>query len=479
MHAVCSTFGLLTFLAVGAGATPSPVERAQAEPASAAQTKPNVLFIVLDDLNDWVGCLGGHPQALTPNIDRLAERGVLFTNAQVPAPMCNPSRVAIFTGMAPHRSGLYDQKTRFRDFFPDAVTLPQRLRSHGYGALGGGKVFHLPFPDPVSWDAFYPSKELQVSPDTVPTRPRLILGRLDGAAVEADGASLGDGRVAGWAAETLKQLPQGKPFFLACGIHRPHVPWIAPASHYAKFPLESIQLPARLAGDLEDVPAAALELGTTPKSDDDEARRAVQAYLACVSYADELVGRVIDALDASPHARNTIVVLWSDNGFHLGEKQNWSKWTLWEESTRVPLIVVAPGGKSGGRSARPVSLQDLYSTILELCGLPLPDGIDGRSLVPLLKDPGAPWDRPALTTSGYGNHALRSERWRYIRYADGTEELYDHEADPNEWKNVAADPRFESVKADLARWLPEEEVPSVERPKVRRGTGGGGLKRKK
>lgn len=440
---------------------PSAQASAPQAPASGAPAHPNVLYLIFDDLNDWVGCLGGHPQANTPNIDRLAQRGVLFTNAHVPAPMCNPSRLAVLTGMAPHHSGLYEQDLKLREVFPDALTMPQRLRTHGYSAFGGGKVFHKPFPDPVSWDSFFPSKDLQVASDLVPTQGKLILGTLAGAPVEADGSQLGDGRVAAWAAEMLERPPQ-QPFFLACGIHRPHVPWFAPASSYAKFPLESVQLPAIEADKQEDAQPSRRVVSARPRTDPENARRAVQAYLACVSYADDLVGQVIAALDASPVAQNTIVVLWSDNGFHLGEKGCWSKYTLWEESTRVPLIVVAPGVKAGGRCARPVSLQDLYPTIFELCGLPLPEGIDGQSLVPLLKDPAAPWDRPALTTSGYGNHALRSERWRYIRYDDGREELYDHEADPNEWKNLAADPQWAQVKADLARWLPNDEVPSAD-----------------
>ncbi len=439
--------------------------RAQQASASAEQ-RPNVLFFVLDDLNDWVGCLGGHPQARTPNIDRLAARGVLFTNAHAPAPACNPSRVAIFTGVAPHRSGLYDQSPNFRDLWPDRLTLPQRLRAVGYHPQGAGKVFHKPYADPPSWDDFFPSLELQMAPDSVQRKLEGIVGNHAAAVVDAPNSSLGDGKVADWIAAALRRPPE-QPFFIACGIHRPHDPWIAPAEHYAKFPLDSIQLPPTRSDDLDDVPAAARQMGYTPRASPEAAQRAVQAYLACVSFADEIVGQVLDALDASPHAANTIVVLWSDHGFHLGEKQNWSKLTLWEEATRVPLIVVAPGIAGGQRCARPVSLQDLHPTILELCGLPPVEGLDGQSLVPLLRDPSAPRDRPALTTWGFQNHALRSERWRYIRYADGSEELYDHETDPEEWTNLAGDERTTAVKAELARWLPQENAPEVKKEKTK------------
>ncbi|NOT30280.1 MAG: sulfatase [Planctomycetes bacterium] len=442
------------------GATP-------AVSASPASERPNVLFFILDDLNDWVGCLGGHPQALTPNIDRLAARGVLFTNAHAPAPACNPSRVAVFTGIAPHRSGLYDQSPNFRDVWPDAITLPQHLRSLGYNPLGAGKVFHKPYPDPVSWDAFFPSKDLQMAPDSVQRRLVGTVGNHSAAAVEAEASSLGDGKVAEWVSATLRRPPE-QPFFLACGFHRPHDPWIAPASHYAKFPLAEIQLPPSRSDDLADVPKAALAMCYTPRADPEQSRRAVQAYLACISFADALVGQVLDALDSSACAQNTIVVLWSDNGFHMGEKQNWSKLTLWEESTRVPLIVVAPGVKAGQRCVRPVSLQDLYPTVMELCGLPPVAGIDGHSLVPLLEDSSAVWERPALTTWGFQNHAVRSERWRYIRYADGSEELYDHEQDPNEWTNLAGDPRHAPVKLELSRWFPTENAADVKAAKAKR-----------
>jgi arylsulfatase A-like enzyme len=445
---------LASFAVLGAASAPG----RQAEAAA----RPNVLFIVIDDLNDWVGCLGGNPQARTPNIDRLAERGVLFTNAHAPAPACNPCRSAVMTGIAPHRSGLYDQRPGFRSVLPGALTLPQRLHAAGYATLGSGKVFHHAFPDPQSWQSYFPSKESAIPADVAKRKLEPILGNLYGAEVDAPASELGDGIVADWIAATLARPPD-QPFFLACGFYRPHTPWTAPAESFARFPLDEIELPAAPADDLDDVPAAGRELARAVESASGDARRAVRAYLACTSFVDDQVGRVIAALDASPRAQDTIVVLWSDNGFHLGEKQAWSKQTLWEESTRVPLIVVTPGRAGERRCARPVSLQDLTPTILELCGVERPESMDGRSLVPLLEDPLAAWDPPALSTSGFGNHALRSERWRYIRYADGSEELYDHSVDPGELRNLAADPDLATVKAELARWLPTEEAPSQRR----------------
>lgn len=443
---------LLAFGAAGAAG-------AQEQTAAA---RPNVLFVVIDDLNDWVGCLGGNPQARTPNLDALAARGTLFTNAHAPAPACNPCRAAVLTGIAPHHSGLYDQQPGFRQVLPDVLTLPQRLHAAGYEALGSGKVFHHAFPDPDSWQVYFPSKTVAIPPDTVRRKLEPILGNHFGAAVDTPASGLGDGKVADWIAATLTD-PPAQPFFLACGFYRPHVPWIAPSECYARFPLAGIRLETPPPDDLDDVPEAGREMARGKPSTPAEERRAVQAYLACTSFVDDQLGRVLAALDASPCARNTIIVLWSDNGIHLGEKQAWSKQTLWEESTRVPLIVVTPGGPRGRRCARPVSLQDLYPTILELCGLERPAGIDGESLVPLLADPEAARERPALSTSGFRNHALRSERWRYIRYADGSEELYDHQADPGEWKNLAGDPALAAVKADLARWLPHDDAPSASR----------------
>jgi len=451
--------------------------------ADAQDARPDVLFIAVDDLNDWVGFLGGHPQTKTPNIDRLAARGMAFTNAHSPSALCNPSRTALLSGLRPSTSGIYGNAPDWRtvELFEAIATLPRHFRDNGYRTLGAGKIFHAHtfgptgftgFNDTHAWDAFYPALDRQL-PDEVgpPVRPASgsRVPGFDWAPVHVDDRAMGDGQVVAWAERQLA-AETGSPRFVAAGIYRPHEPWYVPPRYLEMHPLDSIELPAVRADDLDDVPAAApaqfsarqihewlLAEGKWPE--------AVQAYLASVSFADAMVGRLLDALDASGRAGNTIIVLWGDHGFHLGEKGRWRKSTLWEESTRVPLIVVAPGVTApGSESAQPVSLMDIYPTLAELAGLETPDHVEGRSLVPLLKDPARAWEYPAVTTYGFGNHAVRTERYRYIRYADGAEELYDHATDPNEWTNLASERGYESVKAELRRALPAQNAADRARP---------------
>jgi arylsulfatase A-like enzyme len=450
--------------------------------ANAAQ-KPNVLFISVDDLNDWVGCLGGHPQAKTPNIDALARRGVLMTRAYCAAPACNASRVALLSGLSPHVSGVYENYQEWRKIQPKAVTLPQYFTTHGYFAAGAGKIFHNPHPDPQSWQAYFPSKTKHFPPYKKP--PQEQRGKLpwwkgrydsfDWGPLDVKIEETGDCQSVDWIIGQMREK-RDRPFFLACGIYRPHVPWFVPREFFEMFPLEKIQLPAEKQDDLDDVPTAARNgRGRGPNRYYDEikkhgqAKHAVQGYLASIAYADALVGRLITALDKSDKANNTIVVLWSDHGWHLGEKQRWRKFTLWEESTRVPLIFVVPQGLSQklprgtapANCARTVGLIDIYPTLIDLCGLKTRDDLSGRSLLPLLKNPEADWPHPALTTFWRGNHSVRDERWRYTRYEDGVEELYDHTADPNEWKNLASELAFVSVKKRLAESFPKNEAPYI------------------
>jgi arylsulfatase A-like enzyme len=252
-----------------------------------------------------------------------------------------------------------------------------------------------------------------------------------------------------------------KPFFLGVGFVKPHLPWYVPRKYFEQFPLESIVLPKVLASDLDDIPQAGRKMAK-PDGDhakvvkNDQWKLAVQGYLASILFLDAQVGRVMDALEKSPHANNTIVVLWGDHGWHLGEKEHWRKFALWEEATRVPLIFSVPGMTSAGaKCERTVTLLDLYPTLVELCSLPAREGLEGNSIVPLLKDSTAAWDKPAITTHGRNNHAVRSERYRYIRYADGSEELYDHQSDPLEWKNLAGDAQHAAAKSQLAATLPK------------------------
>jgi arylsulfatase A-like enzyme len=281
-------------------------------------------------------------------------------------------------------------------------------------------------------------------------------------------SEMGDMKVADWASNELAKQ-QDKPFFLACGFSKPHLPWYVPRKYFDMYPVEKITLPVVKEDDLDDVPSEgkrlALRSGDHKKvTGHAQWKKAVQGYLASITFVDACVGRVMDALAASPHAKNTIVVLWSDHGWHLGEKLHWRKFALWEESTRNVFIMHVPGTtKAGGKCVRTVSAMDIYPTIVELCGLASKEGIDGRSIVPLLKNPASKWEHPAVTTYERGNHTVRNERWRYIRYHDGGEELYDHDKDEMEWTNLADKPEFAKVKQELAKWLPKVDAPDSPR----------------
>ncbi len=460
-----SVFSILTLGLVG--------EIRAGNPASKS-SKLHVLFIAVDDLGSWASCLGGHPQARTPNIDRLAGRGVLFTRAYCAAPACNPSRVSLLTGRRPSTTGVYHNSQPFRAATPLAVTLPECFRANGYRAVGMGKIYHGRFPDPQSWDEYTKRPADPVPPDR-PVNGIEDARHFDWGPLDVDDAAMSDARIVDGAIRFL-EAEHEQPFFLAVGLYRPHLPWYVPRHYFDAHPVDSVALPATKADDLEDVPGAGQLLArrrdhirvTSTKNWE----KAVAGYLASIAFADAQVGRLLDALQASAFADNTIVVLWGDHGWHLGQKEHWRKFALWEEATRVPLIVLAPGvTEPEGRCKRTVSLLDLYPTLAELCGLEVNEHLEGRSLVPLLRDPSAEWNRPVLTTHGRGHHAVRSERWRYIRYADLSEELYDHESDPHEWHNVAGDARYVDVKTALRAYLPKRDavdVPVVNREQLRR-----------
>lgn len=438
--------------------------------ALAAGDRPDVLFISIDDLNDWAGILGGHPQARTPNLDALAARGLSFTNAHCAAPACNPSRAAVLTGRHPTTSGVYDNDQPFRRAMPDVATLPQLFRAAGYRALGCGKVFHAG--DPASWDEHEPEGGCGLPAPRARAFPAARRRPLNGIAgmgsfdwgparSRRDGAT-SDDHVADQVVRWLKK-EHDQPIFIGCGFFRPHLPWYLPRKWFELFPLEQIELPLVREDDLEDIPEAGRRLVRLKEHQkivqSGQWKAAVQAYLASVAFADAMLGRVIEALVDQERMKRTVIVVWSDHGWSLGTKFHWKKFALWEECTRVPLVVKAPGvTDKGAVCSRPVGLLDIGPTLLDLCGIPAPETMDGQSLRPLLSEPGRAWDRPVLTTHGRGNHALRSERWRYIRYADGSEELYDHQEDPHEWTNLARDPARAAVKAELARFLPRSEA---------------------
>ena len=435
--------------------------------------RPNVLFIAVDDLRDWIGHLSGHPNAKTPHIDRLAKRGVSFTRAYCSAPLCNPSRISLLTGVAPSKSGVYGNGEKLRQKLPDAVTLMQHFRASGYSVRGAGKIFHgTSAYDMDSWDIFFKSsgsKKHRVKRDSSLPKSAWVPW---GALACSDDEML-DGINAKWIITELKK-PQEKPFFLAYGLTKPHLTWSVPQKYFDLHPLEGIKLPPTKKGDLDDIPAFGKKLARevydpsgerdfAVKPDGDHANvisnkqwgKAAQAYLATISFADAQIGRVLDALDRSGHADNTIIVLWGDHGWHLGEKNHWRKHALWDVSTRTPLIFSAPRGVAEDKLCqRPVSLIDIYPTLIDLCGLPKRRGLDGQSLKSLLENPERKWDRPVVITHGFNNHAVQTERWRYIRYRDGGQELYDHERDPNEWTNLAFIPKYSLQKTKLSKWLP-------------------------
>nr|WP_165231072.1 sulfatase [Aquisphaera insulae] len=421
---------------------------------SRGDDRPNVLFIAVDDLNHWVGYLGRNAQTITPNIDRLAARGVRFTRSYCAAPVCNPSRAAVLSGMRPSTTGVYDNNNDWRTAIPADLTLPTAFRKAGYHVAGAGKIYHEAYARRSEWDDYLanPGK------DPLPTGDTGV-GGIKFAPLDCKDEDLREWKIVQYGLDELGKA-HDRPFFLAIGLHKPHMPWNVPKKYYDRHPLDSIQLPPHRGDDLADVPPAGVKMAR-PEGDHkamlDSGRwkEAVQGYLAAISYCDAMIGRLLDGLDRSAYGKNTIVVFWGDHGWHLGEKQHWRKFALWEEATRAPLIWVVPGvTRAGSVCDRTVDFMSIYPTLTTLCGLPVPSHVEGTSLVPLLKDPGTPWDRPALTTYRHKNHAVRSEGWRYIRYENGDEELYDETSDPYEWTNLAADPAYASRKAELARSMP-------------------------
>jgi len=435
-----------------------------------ADERPNILLIAIDDLNDWVTCLGGHPQAKTPHIDGLAGRGVLFANAHCQAPVCNPSRASLMTSLYPETSGIYflNPEIAQSPVAKAAATMPERFAAEGYRVMGGGKLFHSRenaryFKDYAgAMGGFGPLPKNKLS-------KRKEHRLWDWGAFPDSDQEMPDHQLAQWAAGELGAQAAGEPFFLAVGFYRPHVPMYAPQKWFDLHPLEQVQLPAIRDDDLADLSSYAINLTRLEHiaptqewmKENGEWRHAVQSYLASVSFVDACVGIVLEALAASPHADNTIVVLFSDHGFHLGEKERWAKRSLWEDSTRVPVAMVAPGFGSGQVCEKPVGLIDLYPTLVDLAGLAPDPKHEGHSLKPLLEDSQAAWPHFARTSFGPGNVALRSERYRYIRYLDGSEELYDHEKDHNEWTNLVGRAGIGAVIAEHVRQLPKSAAPAL------------------
>ena len=474
---------------------------------AAGPPPPNVLFIAVDDLNDWIGPLRGHPQVKTPNLDRLAQRGVTFTNAHCAAPLCNPSRAAVFSGHQPFTTGvLANDEKAIRTVRPDLVLLPQHFKAAGYRTYGTGKLLHQKgrglcdeeFYPEQRWSPFtaeataYTAAELPSKGTDHPQHHTVLQGRpvtlplnrmpsdraatspngesFDWGPLEVGDADMGDGQIAEWAVKQIRQQPtmSPQPWFLAVGFYRPHIPLFAPKKYFDLYAGIDVQLPAVKADDLVDLSDTGRAWARDPVTAGSHAavvkygqwRAAVTAYLACVSFIDAQVGKLLDALDASAAADNTVIVFWGDHGWHLGEKEHWGKWTGWQRATHVPLIVVLPqrGASAdfprGATCAAPVGLIDLYPTLINVCGIAPRAGLAGESLAPLLKNPAAVSDRVILTCFDAGNYSVTGPRWRYLRYADGNEELYDFVNDPHEWTNLAGRPEVRTVQQEMAAKLP-------------------------
>lgn len=433
---------------------------ASALPAAAPQ-KPNVLFIAIDDLRDWVGYIDRTHQAKTPNIDRLSKMGVSFTRAYCASPSCNPSRAALMSGLRPSTSGVYENSTDFRPLIPPEKTLTTAFRNAGYFVHGAGKIYHEEFRRRSEWDDYL---EREGRDPGVPAGQSDGVGGIKFAPLDCKDEDLSDWRITDYGIASL-QKKHDKPFFLAVGMHKPHMPWNVPKKWFDLFPLEQIKLPPHLENDLDDVPAAGKRMAR-PESDhaamlqSGRWKEAVQAYLAAIAYMDMNLGRLLDAFEKSAYRDNTVIVFWGDHGWHLGEKSHWRKFALWEEATRAPLIWVAPGLKGGVKSDKPVGFMAIYPTLMGLCGLPTPKHVEGFSLEPLLANRNTYWKHPAITTYRYKNHAVRNSDWRYIRYENGDQELYNVRKDPNEYTNVAAKPEFKTIIADLATFLPKTDAPN-------------------
>lgn len=428
-----------------------------------SKAPPNVLFISIDDLNTWPAILKGHPDAKTPNIDRLADRGTLFSDAHCQFPLCGPSRASLMSGMHTTSLEFYDhmndEELQARAHAKGTLLLHEYFSKNGYKTMAVGKICHQHVPE----------GSVDMSGGREPFGPKPKPGykwksektSTDWAAWPDQDEETPDYRTAEWAVNRLAEK-HDKPFLLMTGFLRPHVPWFVPRKWFDKqVPIRDISLPPYKADDWEDIPAFAPSVAQEPQYpttewaiENNEWENIVQAYLACITFVDAQVGKLLDALEGSAYADNTVIFLWSDHGYHLGEKGLFKKVTLWDRSTHVPMIIAGPGLPEGQRCDRVVSLLDMYPTLLDLCGLPGNPMNEGNSLAGLLERPNGFWNHPALTTLFRWNHSVTSERFRYIRYEDGSEELYDRLNDPNEWKNLARDRDFETEKRKLVRYLP-------------------------
>jgi len=435
--------------------------------------KPNVLFIAIDDINDWTGFLGENSQAITPNMDRLAEEAMVFTNAYCSAPVCGPSRTSLLYGIYPHKSGSYGHHVVYNPqniaVLAERLTLPALFKSEGYYTAGAGKICHYGITE--GYDTYFNTGDSEPNPDSpdtyIPDRnlPR-PLGFTFGSVRQDKEKDMGDYQITEWAIHQLNQKLD-RPFFIGVGYKKPHLPWIAKQSNFEKFDIESISIPEIVENDLDDVPEIGKEFAQSlfgfykmEKMSDHEFvkkqpmywKKLVRAYLASINHTDEMIGKLLDALNKSQYKNNTIIVLWGDHGWHLGEKEHWRKMTLWRKGTRTPLIIYAPDkAMQGYRFEYPVSLQNIYPTLVDLCELKTSQKLDGNSLAPVLANPKCEWNHPVLISHGPGNFAICYEDWRYIRYFDGSE---DAEMPNYEYSNLIEISDFQMILEKCRSFVP-------------------------
>jgi len=438
-----------------------------------AQDKPNVLFIAIDDLNDYVNCMNGTIRANTPHIDKLAQAGTLFTNAHCQAPICGPSRASIMTGLYPSTSGNYLQlsDTNIKSsnlITQQAIFMPDYFEKYGYKTMAVGKIYHNgdgaetfdEYGGRFSW--FGPKPEERFNYDPSKIEGKTGFTQTDWAAYPGHDSLLTDYQSAKWAVDQLQQK-HDKPFFMAVGFVRPHVPWYVPQKWFDIYPLDQVRTPPYDPGDFDDIPLMGQRVADVPMMptteeliNSGEWKDVVRAYLACITFVDAQVGKVLEALENSEYSENTIVVLWSDHGYHLGEKNRFAKQALWERDTRTVLIFKEPEGKENQTCKAPVQLLDIYPTLTDLCQLPDYRLAEGNSLTPFLNNPNARTSYPALSFYGVGNVSVRDERYRLIQYEDGSIEFYDMQKDPDEWNNLAENVSYQEEITRLIKFIPGE-----------------------
>ncbi|MDR2169209.1 MAG: sulfatase [Planctomycetaceae bacterium] len=437
--------------------------------------KPNVLFIAIDDLRDWTGYSAGHPQVKTPSLDKLSASGVAFTHSYCASACCNPSRTALLTGLRPSETGVYLNSDDWRTIIsPDVVTLHEHFQQNGYKTLGAGKIYHGSYPAKKGWDDYLVQNKKLITNKITKTKRNKNedddkyldgVGGIKFQPLEVADEQMEDYHIVQYGIDELNKK-HNKPFFLAIGLHKPHMPWNVPKKYYDLYPLDKIVLPKVLENDLNDLPPEGIKFA---KPSGDHAailesgrwKHAVQGYLAAITFCDAQIGRLLDAFEKSSYSENTIIVLWSDHGWHHGEKSHWRKFAMWEEANRAPLIWKVPGlTKAGKKIDAPIDLTHIYPTLCDLTGIAKPkQELSGKSIRPLLEGNTDETEHVAVMTYGYKNHAVRTNKWRYINYENGGEELYDETKDPLEWKNLAKQKEFAQIKNDLAKFLPKTNKP--------------------